>query len=547
MADQRNLRAEHFEETPCAADIGFTEEELESEELGIRALFSEMSAAGPGFDCYGPTEKRFGRSETVQAIKHIAQMWHKKYPDGPRIGVGNLSYQGGGPMHPHKSHQKGVDVDLAPIASTDEEIPLTWQSPKYSRDRTQQLVDLIRNNPIAQVRVIFFNDPDVTGVEPWAGHDNHLHVSFFLPEAKAEPYSSDQTGSLRLVSPPMAGERVRKLQQSLAAVNIPVDVDGVFGAGTDAAVREFQAIYGLEVDGAAGEMTLAKIRQVRTEGDTPTSPVSPEPAPPAPESAQPNAASQLQTLIQQNRSVDFSDVNDSELVDNQSLCYEIQSVLQANQLLDAVDGLFGPKTREALRNFKAIYRLDGGDVLTPETAQALLTARPGSGQLPDWAGGDREAAIQAIKQEAQRQGISNPSHVAYILATVEHETAGSFQPVRESYYLGEEKGERHRRTLRYYPYYGRGYVQLTWDYNYRKYSTLTGLDLVNQPDLVMRPDVSLFVLVDGMKRGVFTGRSLDDYTQEEQLDFVEARRIINGKDRAGDIAAIANNWMSNLA
>ncbi|WP_242049006.1 glycoside hydrolase family 19 protein [Planktothrix sp. FACHB-1365] len=52
---------------------------------------------------------------------------------------------------------------------------------------------------------------------------------------------------------------------------------------------------------------------------------------------------------------------------------------------------------------------------------------------------------------------------------------------------------------------GRGYVQLTWNYNYRKYSDVLGLDLVNDPDLVMRPDIALFILIHGMKWGVFTG------------------------------------------
>lgn len=547
MSETRNLRLEQFEEMPCTADIGFTEAEIETSVMRSRALFAQMPASGTGYECYGPVEKRFARSKTVEAIVYIAIMWSKQYPDGPRIGVGNLSYQGGGPMPPHKSHQKGVDVDFAPIASTNEEIPLTWRSPKYSSDRTQQLVDFIRDNPVAKVRTIFFNDPEVTGVEPWSGHDNHLHVSFFLTEEAAARYSSDQTGSLRLVSPPMKGERVRRLQQGLVAINIQTDVDGVFGAGTDAALREFQSTYGLEVDGVAGAMTLAKVRQVRVEGVAASRPESLPETGRATAPATTEAMGHLQALIQQNKSIDFSDVNDSELVDNPALCHEVQTLLQANQLVGTVDGQFGPKTREALRTFKEKNGLKGGDVLTPEMAQALLASGPGSGQLPNWTGGDKQAAIAAIKQEAQRQGITNPSHVAYILATVDHETAGTFQPVKESYYLGETKGEQHRRSLRYYPYYGRGYVQLTWDYNYRKYSTLTGMDLVNQPDLVMRPDISLFVLVDGMKRGVFTGGSLDDYTEEEQLDFVAARKIINGKDRAEDIASIASNWMSGFA
>ncbi len=45
-------------------------------------------------------------------------------------------------MPPHSSHQQGLDVDIAPVASTPDEIPLKWWQPKYSRQRTQLLVDL---------------------------------------------------------------------------------------------------------------------------------------------------------------------------------------------------------------------------------------------------------------------------------------------------------------------------------------------------------------------------------------------------------------------
>jgi len=112
--------------------------------------------------------------------------------------------------------------------------------------------------------------------------------------------------------------------------------------------------------------------------------------------------------------------------------------------------------------------------------------------------------------------------------------------------LGEPAGENHRQTLRYYPYYGRGYVQLTWDYNYRKYSDILGLDLVNNPDLVMRPDLALFILIHGMKWGAFTTLKLDDYISNNHVDFWSARQIINGTDQAEQIQTYAMNWQTQL-
>ncbi|MEP0924363.1 penicillin-insensitive murein endopeptidase [Leptolyngbya sp. ST-U4] len=524
---------DHDHEVPCTVDIGLTEEEIEQSSWGTRGSFEQMAASGSGFECYGPPEKRYGRSEVVQAIKHVCAEWAKAFPKGPRIGVGNLSLSKGGAMPPHTSHQQGTDVDLAPIASTEEEIALTWDHPKYSQQRTQKLIELIRNNPIVDVRVILFNDPDVTGAEPWAGHDNHLHVSFFPSGITPKANSSDQQGDLRLVVPNMEGARVRKLQEDLVAVGIDIEVDGIFGPDTDAAVRQFQSDNNLEVDGIAGPVTQAKLAQIirntGTRGGTPRGAIT------------------LQSVIDQNQAIPFDNLNSGILIDNQNFCTEIQTILRANGFLEVVDGLYGPKTREALRRFKQSRHLGGGDVLGATTAKALLDAKPGSGKLPDWSGGDRKAAIQAIIAEARRQGITNKSQIAYILATVKHETNNTFQPVREAYYLGEPKAENYRQTLRYYPFYGRGYVQLTWDYNYREYSNLLGFDLVNQPDLLMRSDISLFILIDGMKRGVFTGVSLNDYITDSNVDFFNARRIINGTDAADLIEEHAIAWQRNMA
>jgi hypothetical protein len=201
---------------------------------------------------------------------------------------------------------------------------------------------------------------------------------------------------------------------------------------------------------------------------------------------------------------------------------------------------------EALRKFKVSHQLSGGDILGATTAKALLDAKPTVGILPNWKGGDKNATVEAIIQEAHRQNITSQAQIAYIIATVQHETAESFQPVKESYYLGEPAGKNHRQTLHYYPYYGRGYVQLTWDYNYRKYSDVLGLDLVNDPDLVMRADISLFILVDGMKRGTFTGIKLDDYISDNGVYFWSARKIINGLDQAERIESYAMNWQTKI-
>lgn len=128
---------------------------------------------------------------------------------------------------------------------------------------------------------------------------------------------------------------------------------------------------------------------------------------------------------------------------------------------------------------------------------------------------------------------------AYIFATVYHETGATFHPVREAPKVSEEW---RKRNFRYYPYYGRGYVQITWLNNYSEYSKKLDIDLVNNPDKTMIPEVAWFILVDGFKTGVFTGKKISDYINDKKKDYKNARRCINGTDRMDLIAKYAEQF-----
>ncbi len=61
---------------------------------------------------------------------------------------------------------------------------------------------------------------------------------------------NDEFVELKLDSPFVRGDRVRTLQTALEAIGFEVGtIDGVFGRGTDQAVRAFQEWYGLPVTG----------------------------------------------------------------------------------------------------------------------------------------------------------------------------------------------------------------------------------------------------------------------------------------------------------
>ncbi len=152
----------------------------------------------------------------------------------------------------------------------------------------------------------------------------------------------------------------------------------------------------------------------------------------------------------------------------------------------------------------------------------------------------KNTSIKLIRTECKNQGVTDERQIAYILATIEWETNHTFAPVKEAYWVSEGWRKRH---LRYYPYFGRGFVQITWKDNYAKFASLLGVDLVRHPDLALHPDFAAFIAVYGMKHGVFTGKKLSDYFNDHKEDYVRARRIINGKDKAHTIASIAKTYL----
>jgi hypothetical protein len=134
--------------------------------------------------------------------------------------------------------------------------------------------------------------------------------------------------------------------------------------------------------------------------------------------------------------------------------------------------------------------------------------------------------------------VININAFAYLLATVYHETAKTFLPIAE---YGKGKGLKYGTPdpVTGKTYYGRGYVQLTWAYNYKKLGDMFGVDLLNNPELAMSHPIAMKILFSGMNHGLFTGKKLGDYFNVHTRDYLGARRIINGTDKAEQIANYA--------
>lgn len=138
----------------------------------------------------------------------------------------------------------------------------------------------------------------------------------------------------------------------------------------------------------------------------------------------------------------------------------------------------------------------------------------------------------------EQYGIADYNTCRAAIATVAIETAHTFLPVREAYWLddryGYEWAEEWRRTnLRYWPYYGRGLIQITWQSNYAWYGSTIG-----HPEIESYPDKALLIeIACPIFASYFRDRGV--YIAAIRGDWREVRRLVQGADAGLDELIIA--------
>lgn len=165
--------------------------------------------------------------------------------------------------------------------------------------------------------------------------------------------------------------------------------------------------------------------------------------------------------------------------------------------------------------------------------------------------------FEAIFDEWELQELKDWRMLSYMLATAWHETAYTMQPIEE---YGKGKNYRYGKKIKQNGttyvapnkiYYGRGLVQLTWFENYELMGRLLGIDLLRYPELACVMVTAVKIMFEGMLRGYsgfgdFTGKCLEMYFNEKTDDPINARRIINGRDKAEAIAKHHYNFLKCL-
>ena len=170
----------------------------------------------------------------------------------------------------------------------------------------------------------------------------------------------------------------------------------------------------------------------------------------------------------------------------------------------------------------------------------------------------------AIFDYWDKSNLTDNRWLAYVLATSFHETGGDMQPVREGF-ASNDQGSINAVTSLFNrgiigenyalpeangkSYFGRGLVQITFGDNYKKLGQAIdiGNNLYDNPSLALDMDIAVKILFVGMVKGLYTSHSLRKYFFEDRTDWVEARRIINMRDKADLIAGYGQKFFKCLS
>lgn len=142
-----------------------------------------------GYYVYGNIEGRpstghlaqYAHPNLISLIFFIEREWQAI--DDRKFGIGNISTFGGYEYDGHKSHRKGLEMDIRPIRKdkhVGQDARVSRFDAVYDRTATTELLRLFAQHPM--VTKIYFNDDHVQQaigggrVRSWRGHDDHIHI-----------------------------------------------------------------------------------------------------------------------------------------------------------------------------------------------------------------------------------------------------------------------------------------------------------------------------------------------------------------------------------
>jgi predicted chitinase len=165
-----------------------------------------------------------------------------------------------------------------------------------------------------------------------------------------------------------------------------------------------------------------------------------------------------------------------------------------------------------------------------------------------------EGLSKLIELCNDKKPFDNVCQLAYFFATIKHETALTFKPIRElgsvnyfikNYFINplQRRWLANESKSDAVKYCGRGYAMITGKGNYKRFANYLNIDILNSPELALMPSVAFEILVYGFKHGAFAQKNnIEYYINENKCNYLDARKIINGTDKKNLVAEYAKRF-----
>lgn len=151
-----------------------------------------------------------------------------------------------------------------------------------------------------------------------------------------------------------------------------------------------------------------------------------------------------------------------------------------------------------------------------------------------------------IVAACERRGFWDAENAAAIAGTVAIETAHSFEPVMEAYYLFGSPFDYDkdacwgylRRTVRYWPFPGQGFIQSTWEAEYKRLERETGIPVHQNPRLALVPEYAAEFLAS-----FWEYKNIAPYARRRDWETVRYR-VQGGDSSLGELITFANGLLA---
>lgn len=168
---------------------------------------------GPGWRLRTHRPRTYGTTNAITALVDAFSEFGERYPDGPKIRVGELARRTGGRVPPHRSHRTGRDIDIGYIFHGIDDGEHRWKYMNvrnFDAEKNWALVQSLLKT--GQVQTIYISkklqkllhkeaqkhlgeeelaalfeyphtpqSPHAT-IQHWRGHSNHMHVRFLCEQ-----------------------------------------------------------------------------------------------------------------------------------------------------------------------------------------------------------------------------------------------------------------------------------------------------------------------------------------------------------------------------